>query len=94
MPEEPALEIPPTLLERLPRGSEFNARCERVDRQVRLAGYERATGRLLQAVARGLNEVDWRDRLDVTDDFRVYPWEIQGESLEDDLAASGPPSEG
>jgi hypothetical protein len=74
-------------------GSEFNARCERVDRQVRLAGDERATGRLLQAVARRLNEVEWRDRLDVTDDFRVYPWEIHGESLEDDLAASGPASE-
>jgi len=73
-------------------GPDFNARCERADRQVRLAGDESLTGRLLQAVARRLNEIEWRD-LNVTDDFRVYPWEIHGESLEDDLAASGPAPE-
>jgi hypothetical protein len=72
-------------------GRDFNSRCEVVDRQLRLAGDERATGRLLQAVARRLNEMDWSSRLDVTDDFLVYPWEIHGESLEEDLAASAPP---
>lgn len=72
-------------------GPAFNARCEQVDRQVRLGGDERVTGRLLQAVARRLNEMDWPSRLDVTDDFLVYPWEIHGESLEEDLAASAPP---
>jgi hypothetical protein len=72
-------------------GPDFNARCEQVDRQVRLGGDERVTGRLLQAVALRLNEMDWRSRLDVTGDFLVYPWEIHGESLEEDLAASAPP---
>jgi hypothetical protein len=73
--------------------SDFNLRCERVDRQIRLKGDEQVIARLLQAVARRLNDVDWRDRLHVTQDFWVYPWEIHGESLEDDLAATGVPRE-
>jgi hypothetical protein len=51
------------------------------------------TGRLLQAVARRLNGLDWSDRLDVTSDFVVYPWEVHGESLDEDLAASAPAPE-
>jgi hypothetical protein len=69
---------------------DFKARCEQVDRQVRLGGDERVTGRLLQAVARRLNELDWHGRLDVTEDFLVYPWEVHGEALEADIAASAP----
>ena len=71
-------------------GPDFKARCEQVDRQVRLGGDERVTGRVLQAVARRLNELDWHGRLDVTDDFLVYPWEVHGESLEADIAACAP----
>jgi hypothetical protein len=71
-------------------GADFNARCEHVDRQIRLSGDERAAGRLLRAVARRLNALDWSDLLDVTPDFVVYPWEVHGESLEEDLAASEP----
>jgi hypothetical protein len=71
-------------------GPDFKARCEQVDRQVRLRGDEQVTGRLLQAVARRLNELDWHGRLDVTEDFLVYPWEVHGEALEEDIAASAP----
>jgi hypothetical protein len=74
-------------------GPAFNERCEQVDRQMRLGGDERAAGPLLQAVARRLNALDWGGLLDVTPDFLVYPWEVHGESLEADIAASAPPPE-
>ena len=68
----------------------FVEHCRRVDRQVRLAGDERRIARLLQATARRLNALDWGDSLVRTGDFMVFAWEVHGESLEEDLAASRP----
>jgi len=69
---------------------DFRERCATVDRAVTRGGDELVTARLLQAVARRLNRIDWGDLLAVTDDFLVYAWEIHGDSLEQDLAASVP----
>lgn len=72
---------------------EFRERCDVVGRQVSLDGDHRLTARLLQAVTRRLNRIEWGDLLPVTDDFLIYAWEIHGDSLEDDLAASVPGGE-
>ncbi len=72
---------------------EFRKRCDVVSRQVLLDGDDRLTARLLQAVARRLNRIDWGDLVPVTDDFLIYAWEIHGDSLEEDLAASVPGGE-
>ena len=69
---------------------DFRERCATVDTAVTRGGDELVTARLLQAVARRLNRIDWGDLLAVTDDFLVYAWEIHGDSLEQDLAASVP----
>lgn len=71
-------------------GQDFVERCGTLDRLIRGSGDELATARLLQTVARRLNQLDWRDLLAVTDDFLVYAWEIHGTTLEADLAASTP----
>ena len=71
-------------------GDEFLERCRTTDRQIARDGDERLGARLLQAVARRLNGVDWSDLLLVTGDFVIYAWEIHGEALDEDLAASTP----
>lgn len=71
-------------------GEDFLERCGTVHRAVLRGGDDLVTARLLQAVARRLNRIDWGDLLAVTNDFLVYAWEIHGDSLEEDLVTSVP----